>query len=107
MILEYFNITIVIFCFPIQAGEYIKSKYFSVDLRVVNPKRDCDTSYSLHMSESQNDSDTPPHSNIQWYTTYDMFEQKTWVNNKIIKKGESKHLNIARTPSGLKAWKEL
>ena len=48
------------------------------------------------MPESQNDSDTPPHSNSQWYTTYDMFEQKTCVKNKIIKNGESNHPNIAR-----------
>ena len=62
-----------------------------------------DTSHGLHMSESQNDSDTPPHSNSQWYTTYDMFERKTCVKNKIIKNEESKHHNIARTPPCLKA----
>ena len=61
-----------------------------------------DASHGLHMPESQNDSDTPPHSNSQWYTTYDMFERKTCVKNKIIKDGESKHLNIARTPPWLK-----
>ena len=43
-----------------------------------------DASHGLHMPESQDDSDTPPHSNSQWYTTYDMFERKTCVKNKII-----------------------
>ena len=40
-----------------------------------------------HMTRfhTQNDSDTPPHSNSQWYTTYDMFERKTCLQNKIIK----------------------
>ena len=32
-----------------------------------------------------------------------MFERKTCVKNKIIKNGDSKHLNIARTPPCLKA----
>ena len=32
-----------------------------------------------------------------------MFEQKTCVKDKIIKNGESKHLNIARSPTCLKA----
>jgi len=58
-----------------------------------------------HMTRfhTQNDSDTPPHSNSQWYTTYDMFERKTCLQNKIIKNWESKHLIIARTPPCLKA----
>jgi len=48
---------------------------------------------------------TPPHSNLfsKRYTTYDMFERKTCVKNKIIKNGESKHLNVARIPPCLKA----
>ena len=65
-----------------------------------------DTSHGLHMSESQNDSDTSPHSNGQWYTTYDMLERKTCVKNKIIKNGESKHPDIARTPPLLKSSRE-
>ena len=32
-----------------------------------------------------------------------MFERKTCVKNNIIKNGESKHLDIARTPRCLKA----
>ena len=65
-----------------------------------------DTSHGLHVSESQIDSDTPAHSNhddSQWYTMYDMFEQKTCVEHKIIKNGEPKHLDTARTPPCLKA----
>ena len=62
-----------------------------------------DTSHDLHMSESHNNSDNPPHSNSQRYTTYDMIEQKTCVKNKIKKNGESKHLNIVRTPFWIKA----
>ena len=61
-----------------------------------------DTSHGLHVSKSQNDSDTFPHSNSQWYTTYDMIEWNTCVKNKIIKNGEFKHLNVARTPLYLK-----
>jgi len=60
-------------------------------------------SHCLHMSGSQNYSDTPPDSNSQWYTTYEMFERKTCVKNKIIKNGDSKHLDIVRTPPCLKA----
>jgi len=62
-----------------------------------------DASHGLHMPESQNDSDTASHSNSQWYTTYDMFERKTCVNNKIIKDGKSKRQNIAHTPPCSKA----
>jgi len=62
-----------------------------------------DTSHSLHMPESQDESDTHPHSNSQWYTTYDMFERKTCVKNKIIKNRKSERQNIARTPPCLKA----
>ena len=62
-----------------------------------------DTSHDLHMSESQNDSDIPAHSNSHWYTTYEMLERKTREKIEIIKNGEFKHLHIARTPSWSKA----
>jgi len=60
-------------------------------------------SHGVHISESQNSSDTPSQSNSHWYTTYDMFERKTCVKTKKFKNGESKHPNIARTPPVLKA----
>jgi len=59
-----------------------------------------DASYGLHMPESQNDSDTPPHSNSHWYTTYDMFERKTCVKNTIIRNGESKRKTLRAPPLG-------
>ena len=65
-----------------------------------------DANHSLHMLESKDDSDTPSHSNCQRYTTYDIFERKTCVNNTIIENGKSKRQKHCTHPPLLKGLRE-